>query len=807
MFPVCYLTHRYQSFKIMIKNYIVTAFRNIVRFKLHSLINIGGLALGVSIFTLIMIYVVSELSYDKYHANYADIYQVSLNNGLITSARLGHSMQESFPEIKYMVRIDLRYGGGQKAYLTNMESEEAVEFEDIIYADSGFFNMFSVEPIAGNLSTALKDPYSLVLTESYARKLFGSENAIDKIVGFVSADGRIRHDFTITAVIGDQPGNSSLKYTAIASFITLNDIKPGGVEADQDYYNWGYLTYVMLHDRVDIQDFENKARDEYVKFVCEIDEVDPASEEAAEITMNIVPLAKVPFYGNSKRQFISLIILLGVLILVIALINFINLSLAKSSLRSKEIGLRKVGGASRKNLINQFIGEAIVLVMIAVSASLILTEIIKPFFNTMVGKDLSIGYIEKPQILLIFLAGTIVIGVLAGFYPALVLSRFSPIKTLKNEVTTGKKGQTFRQLLSIIQITISLILIIGVVIISKQINFLKTKDLGFDNTNMIYFSSNADINEKYDVFKQRILESPAVYRVSRAGNEFGDPYHISVDEEFNGVKKSFQLMVADPDFVEIMGLEMVKGRNYEWDRASDVGGMIINETAAKEFGMDTIIGVGMSLFGGEQTIIGIYKDVHNESFRQKISPTALMNYPVMLNKIMIKINGQNRKAALAHVESVWNEIMPDLPFQYNFLEDKYDKLYETETKFGLVIKFSALFSIVIACLGLFGMVSYTSERRKKEIGIRKSNGASAADILILLNTGIVKWVGISTILAIPVAYYAIDKWLQDFAYRTPVNIGVYVFAVFIVLAISLLAVTFVVLKAARTNPAECLRSE
>ncbi len=791
----------------MIKNYIITAFRNIVRFKLHSVINIGGLALGVSIFTLIMIYVVSELSYDKYHANYTEIYQISVNDGLETTAHLGHSMQESFPEIKYMVRIDRGYGGGQKAYLTNMESDEAVEFENIIYADTGFFSMFSVEPLAGDLSTALKDPNSLVLTESYARKLFGSTDAVDKNVGFVSADGRIRRDFTITAVIADQPGSSSIKYTAIASFITLNDIKPGGIEADQDYYNWGYYTYVMLHELIDKQVFESKARDEFVEFICKTYDVDPASEEAADITMNIVPLGEVPFYGNSKRQFLSLIILLGVLILVIALINFINLSLAKSSLRSKEIGLRKVGGASRKNLIYQFIGEAIVLSLIAVIVSLILTETIKPFFNTMVGKDLSIGYIEKPQILLIFLAGTIVLGVLAGFYPAMVLSRFNPIKTLKNEVTTGKKGQKFRQLLSITQICISLVLIIGVVIISKQINFLKTKDLGFDNTNIIYFSSNGDIHEKYELFKQRILESPAIYSVSRAGNEFGDPYHITVDEEFNGVKKSFQLMEADPDFVETMGLEMVEGRNYQWDRANDVGGMIINEAAAKAFGMDTIIGFRMSVFGGTQEILGIYKDVHNESFHQKISPTALMNYTRMLDKIMIKINGQNRKAAIAHVERVWNEIIPDLPFQYNFLEDKYDNLYETETKFGLVIKFSALFSIVIACLGLFGMVSYTSERRKKEIGIRKSNGASAADILVLLNTGIVKWVGIATILAIPIAYYATDKWLQDFAYRTSVNIGVFVLAVLIVLAISLLAVTFVVLKAARTNPAECLRSD
>ena len=266
-------------------------------------------------------------------------------------------------------------------------------------------------------------------------------------------------------------------------------------------------------------------------------------------------------------------------------------------------------------------------------------------------------------------------------------------------------------------------------------------------------------------------------------------------------------MEADPEFVETMGLEIVEGRNYKWDRANDIGGMIINETAAKAFGMDSIIGFKMSLFGAQQTILGIYKDVHNESFRQEISPTVMMNYSYMLHKIMIKINGQNKKAAIAHVEKVWNEIIPDVPFQYNFLEDKYDKLYESETKFGMVIKFSALFSILIACLGLFGMVSYTSERRKKEIGIRKSTGASAADIMMLLQIGIVKWLGIATILACPLAYFALDKWLLDFAYRTPINIGVFVLAVFIVSAISLLAVSFVVLKAARTNPTECLGSE
>jgi putative ABC transport system permease protein len=523
--------------------------------------------------------------------------------------------------------------------------------------------------------------------------------------------------------------------------------------------------------------------------------------------MEMVPLGKAPFYGNNKLQFISLIILIGVLILVIALINFINLSLAKSTLRSREIGLRKVAGSSRLNIIVQFIGEAIVMVSIAVFLSIILTEIIKPLFNKLIGKDLSIGYLDEPNILLIFLAGTIVIGVLAGFYPAIVLSRFNPIKTLKNEMTSGKKGMLFKQSLSIIQITISLVLIIGVIIISKQLNFMKTKDLGFDNTNIIYFRSNDDINEKYELFKQRILESPAIYSVARAGNEFGQRYHITDEEEFNGAKISYQAMVADPDFVETMGLEIVEGRNYKWDRASDIGAMLINETAAKEFGVDSIIGYRMSMLGYPQHIVGIYKDVNNESFHKNIGPSALINYTIMLHSINIKLNRHNEKEAIDHVEKVWNEIIPDVPFQYNFLDDKYDQLYETEAKFGLVIKFSALFSILIACLGLFGMVSYTSERRKKEIGIRKSNGASAVDILMLLHTGIVKWLGVATILACPLAYYAIDKWLQNFAYRTPVNFGVFALAIFIVFSIALLTVTFVVLKVARTNPAECLRSD
>ncbi|MCK5134274.1 MAG: ABC transporter permease [Bacteroidales bacterium] len=791
----------------MIRNYIITALRNIVRFKLHSVINIGGLALGISIFTLIMIYVVSELSYDKYHENYDKIYQVSIFDELVTTAHLGYTMKEKFPEIRHLVRIDQQFGGGKNAYLKQLNSDKLVDFKDIIYAEPDFFNMFSVRPVAGDLSTALNNPYALVLTESSAMKLFGSTDVVSKSIDFISGEGRIRHIFTITAVIADVPDNSSIKYTAIASFSTLNDIKPGGLEVDQDHYNWGYLTFITLHDNIEVIDFVKKARAEFVNFICGKNDIDPESDEVNEITMEMVPLGKAPFYGNNKIQFISLIILLGILILVIALINFINLSLAKSTLRSREIGLRKVAGSSRINLISQFIGEAIVLASFAVFASIILTEIIKPLFNKLIEKELSIGYLEEPYILLIFFAGTIVIGVLAGFYPAIVLSRFNPIKTLKNEVASGKKGMLFKQSLSIIQITISLVLIIGVIIISKQINFMKTKDLGFDNTNIIYFQSNDDINEKYILFKQRILEHPAIYSVARAGSEFGQRYHITDEEEFNGVKISYQAMVADPDFVETMGLEIVEGRNYIWDRASDIGAMLINETAAKEFEVDSIIGYRMSMLGSQQHIVGIYKDVNNESFHKKISPCALVNYNVMLHSINIKLNGHNKKAAIDHVEKVWNETIPDVPFQYNFLDDKYDQLYEKEAKFGLVIKLSSLFSILIACLGLFGMVSYTSERRKKEIGIRKSTGASAADIMMLLQIGIVKWLGIATILACPVAYYATDKWLQNFAYRTPINIGVFVLAVFIVSAISLLAVSFVVLKAAKTNPAECLRSE
>ncbi|MFC2121771.1 ABC transporter permease [Bacteroidota bacterium] len=791
----------------MIKNYIKTAIRNIMRFKLHSFINIVGLAFGISIFTLIMIFVVSELTYDKYHKNYDEIYQVSVYDGLDTYAQLGYTMKEKFPEIKHLVRIDRHYGGGIKAYLNQLNSDKLVEFKDIIYTDPDFFNMFSVEPIVGDLTKALIDPYSLVLTESSAIKLFGSTDVVNKTAGFVSNDGRIRCNFTIKAVIADVPNNSSIKYSAIASFNTLNDIKPGGIEVDLDYYNWGYHTFITLHDKIEVNDFVKKARDEFVNYQCKINEIDPTSDKLNEITMEMVPLAKVPFYGNNKLQFIYLIILIGVIIIIVALINFINLSLAKSSMRSKEIGIRKVVGSSRKNLILQFISEAIVLVLIAVFVSIIITEIIKPFFNTLVGKELSIGYIDKPQILLIFIAGAIIIGILSGFYPAIILSGFNPIKTLKNEMTSGKKGNIFKQFLTIIQITISLILIIGVIIISKQISYMKTKDLGFDCTNIIYFGSNNDINKKYELFKDKLVQNSDIYNVARAGMEFGERYHITVDEEFNGVKKSFQAMVADPDFVETMGLEIVEGRNYKWNMASDKGAVLINETAAKEFGVDSIIGYPMSMFGYQMQIIGIYKDVHNESFHQKITPSALINIPIMLNKVNIKLNGDRKKEAIDHVEKVWEEIIPDVPFQYNFLEDKYDKLYATEVKFGLVIKFSALFSIFIACLGLFGIVSFTSERRKKEIGIRKANGASAINVLMLLNKGIVKWVGIATILACPIAYYATNNWLQNFAYHTPIHIGVFVLAVLIVLSITLLTVTFVVLKAAKTNPADCLRYE
>jgi putative ABC transport system permease protein len=796
-----------KTLKTMLRNYINIAIRNLVRFKLHSFINIGGLALGISIFTLIMIYVVSELNYDKYHENYDKIYQVSAYDELETTAHIGYKMKEKFPEIKYLVRIDKHYGGGSNAFLKTIDSDKLVQFKNIVYADPDFFNMFSIKVLSGDISTALVNPYTIVLTESSAIKLFESTDVINKTIDFISEEGSIRQNLTITAVIADAPSTSSIKYSGIASFITLNDIKPGGIEVDQDFRNWGYNTYVMLNNKVDVENFSKKARTEFVNFQCETYEIDPESDEANKIKMELVPLSEETFYGNNKLQFIHLIILIGFIIIIVAIINFINLSLAKSSLRSKEIGLRKVVGSSRKNIIRQFIGEAIVLVFIAVLVSIIITEIIKPLFNTIVEKDLSIGYIDKPQILLIFLAGAILIGILAGFYPAIILSRFNPVKTLKGEVTSGKKGNIFKQSLSIIQITISLVLIISVIIISKQLSFMKTKDIGFDNSNIIYFRSNDIIKDKYDLFKQGLLENPNIINVSRAGFEFGGPLHITLSEEIDGVRKNFQAMIADPDFVETMGLEIVKGRNYNWDRTSDWGAMIINEAAAKEFGSDSVIGLKMEQFGHHQEVIGIYKDVHNESFHQGITPCALMNYGMMLHRVIIKTNGHNRSETIKHIEKEWQKIVDDVPFKYDFLDDKYNELYKTEEKFGMVIKLSALFSILIACLGLFGLISFTSESRKKEIGIRKANGASAVNILMLLNKGIVKWVMIATLLASPIAYYATDKWLQSFAYHTPVSLWIYVLAIFIVISIALLSVSLVVLKAAKTNPADCLRYE
>lgn len=791
----------------MIKNYIKAAFRSIKRFKLHSAINIGGLALGISVFTLIIIYVISELTYDRYHENYDQIYRATVYNELETTAHLGHVLRAQFPEIRYLARIDTWYGGGDRAYLKQADSKELIEFEKIIYADPDFFEIFSVTPLSGNLNTALTDPYSMALTESTAIKLFGSIDVLNKSIGFISADGDIKKDFTITAVIADTPGNSSLQYSAIASFITLNDIQPGGIEANRDYYNWGYHTYLMLNENILVSEFVEKASAYYVKVNSEISGFDPSDDEADEYRLGLISLGEVPFFGNNKKQFLSLVLLIGIAIIILALINFINLSLARSSLRSKEIGYRKAAGASFKDLIVQFIGETTVLVFIAVFISMILTECIKPLFNDMVGKDLSIGYIDKPQILLIFLAGSIILGVLAGIYPAIVLSRYMPVKTIKNEMTTGRKGSFIKQSLSIVQISIALTLIIGMVLISKQIKYMKTLDLGFDNTNIIYFSSNDDIHEKYETFKQRILANPAIYGMSRAGNEFGDPYHITLDDEFKGVRKSFDAMVADPDFVETMGLEISQGRNYQWNRTNDVGGLIINETAAKEFGLDSIIGHRITTMFGSQEILGIYRDIHNESFHEDISPSALMNLPYMLHKVIIKIDPNNRKTAINQIEMIWNEFVPDIPFTYGFLEEKYHRLYDAETRFGKVIGYAALLSVLLACLGLFGLVSYNTETRVKEIGIRKANGATATDILILFDRAIVRWVGIACVLAIPLSYFAINKWLQNFAYRTPISIGMTALAIFIVLAISLFAVFIVVLKAAKTSPAECLRTE
>jgi putative ABC transport system permease protein len=780
------------------------ALRILFKNKVDAFINMGGLAVGIAVFFLISLYSRHELSYDKFNGNYKDIYQVNIGNEFYTTAPLANLMKENIPEIKSVTRIDYYAGGGQAPFIEvdkNDGSLKKMKVKNVVFADNTFFELFSFKVLYGNPTTALNNPYSIVLTRNTSQLLFGTDNSVGKSLHYIGDRSDVTEmDMTVTAVIENIPDNSSVTFNAVASFATLYSIKPTGQDMDSDWSNWMYSTFVLLDNN------NSKVVDEKLgKLWEEVELMYFAENEHQEI--GIVSLSEIPFYNNNKRQLIFLIQLVGIFILILALVNFINLTIARSSLRAREIAVRKVNGSSRLELIKQFLFESVLISILVAPVALLIVSLSKSYFTHITNTQISFDLIHQPLLIVYFVIGILVIGIIAGIYPAFYLSSFKITSLLKGEVTKGKKRISLQFSLFVFQFVISISLIICTVIISKQIDFVKGKSLGLNTANIIDFNQNQQIKQEYNVFKQRLLQNPNIVSVTRTNTGLGKGLPITATYDDDGIKKTYAVTTVDPDFIPTMDIDILEGRNFSWEIQSDkIGAIIVNETFVEEFGLKSVLNTELTIFNRKAKIIGVTKDFFYDSFRQTLKPSALW-YADWNSHIHIKINNQNTAQSIEYIEGIWNELSPQTPFEYEFLDNTYGQLYKSEENLQKIFTAFSVIAIIIACLGLFGLALNSTQQRVKEISIRKINGANISDILILLNKNIIKWIVISFVIACPIAWYAMSKWLNNFAYKTEISLWIFAIAGVLALGIALLTVSFLSWKAASRNPVEGLRYE
>ena len=782
----------------MFKNYITIAIRNILRQKGYSFINILGLAVGLASVVLILLWVKYEFSYDHSHKNVDRIYRMGQTqfyssgpmNTFSMPGPLSAAVKENFPEVEESFRF--KYSGMIIQY------EEKKFSEEIVYADKELFSVFTVDFIAGDPNAIFDDYYSVVISEKIAEKYFGSRNAIGKVLKF-STD----KSFKVSAVIKDIPENTSLKFDICIPFEHL--------EKDLDtkfQYGWNsFGTYVLLKEGISWDAAEAKLKNFY-----------PIASEKPESTVELWlwPLTKIHLYSYSGGGMIATIymfILIASVILIIACINFMNLATARSAKRSKEIGLRKVMGANRKHVVNQFIGESIFTSFLSLFVAILLVSLILPSFNLFTEKELIFDFAD-PIIVGGLIALTLFTGMIAGSYPALYLSSFRPIVVLKGFTSKGKSGAMFRKVLVVFQFSLSIILIIGTIIIFKQLSFIQDRDIGLQNDNVIFIRMKGEVNEKFEVLKPILLTNPKIEYVSRTSSL---PFMVNSNTgsiDWDGKAEEEDILISyssvDYDFEKTMGMNMAEGRYFSEEYGTDSSAVVINENAAKVLGLENPVGSWLSWGGGEDsrfTIIGVVKDYNFEHMSEEISPLAIFEAPEYCQFILIKLNKSDVKATIASIEEKWDEVFPNYPFAYTFMDDRYGEMYEREEKSGELFKYFAFLAIFISSLGLFGLTSFLAEQKTKEIGIRKVLGSSVSGIVMIMSKEFIMLIIIANIIAWPLSWYLGRQLLDGYAYRTEMSWWIFLGATLISFTIAFLTISYQSIKAARSKPVDALRYE
>ena len=808
----------------MFLNYLKIAIRNLQRNRFYSLINILGLSIGIVCTLLIMLYVRYELSYDKYHEKHERIYRLDSDFYIggkkdqfaVTALPLGPTLKQEYPEIEEFCRF------------LNMDDQTLLKYGDkefyetkLFLADSAIFKIFTHPFVYGNPKKALTEPNTIIMTESMAHKYFGDINPVGEIVN--SADGDA---YKVTGVIRDLPGNTHLTFDGLISMATV--VKQFGVERFNDnsagrFWNIQAYTYVLLNENTRMVDIIDKFPTFYDKYMREVgDKLNGSFNLMASNITDTHLTSKLQYeLPTGNMAYVYIFIAVALFILLIACINYMNMATARSASRAKEVGIRKTAGADRPALIRQFLSESIVLAFIALIISAIITPLVLPTFNFLSGRDFTLSVFLEPGVLLTVLGITILTGVIAGSYPAFYLSSFQAAGILRGELTRGQKSGIFRKLLVIVQFTISVFMIVGTFTVSRQLHYLRTKDLGFDKENVIVtqLRDTTFIKNNLETFMEEIKRYPGVLSAARSSSIPGGGFAktvMRVENEGQMEEQALNWFMIDYDYINMMQMEMAQGRQYDREMGTDLTeAFIINETAAERLNwadepLGKRIQFGIDLEGNAQRdgkVIGVVKDYNFGSLHNPVEPMIMIINERFLGQLSIRLAPENREETIDFIKSEWEKFGNNRPFNYIFLENKLDEFYADEQKLGVIFRYFSIITIFIACLGLLGLSAFVAERRTKEIGIRKVLGATEGNVVWHLAREFILLVIISNVIAQPLAVFALKKWLQNFAYQTSLSVWIFIISLLISMIIALITVSFQSIKAALTNPVKALRYE
>lgn len=801
----------------MYKSYFKTGLRNIIKEKIFFCINIVGLTAGLTCFAFIALWVNDELSFDKFNKNYDRIIRVirtsKTESGIVESAGTGAPMAlviNDFPEVEHVARLDMR---------GDIITHKGQQFhqDGILLADPSFFDIFSYTLSKGNTSTALSEPFSLVLTESASKKYFGPNDPIGETLTINLHDstgyGAL---YKITGIMPDPPKNAHFTFAMVASFKTIETVNPSVLKI-AGWDDASFYTYLLLKEGVNQKAFAEKIMHLHKKYVR-------PSASLSNKTYFFSPQPLCDIYLRSRLQNeiaatgdinqVYLFSAIGIFILLLAGINYINLAVAGSVKRAKEVGIKKVVGAAKSQLIAQYLCESVLTSLIALVISLSLCALLQPVFFDITGKD--IFPLSSPFLLLVMTGVSALLGVLAGLYPAVVLSGFIPVRILKGSYQQGKGGVFLRKSLVVAQFTTTIVFVTGIIVVNSQMSYIKQRDLGFNKDALIFLRihGNTDVINGYNAFKNELLQNPLIYAIARSN---AVPIGLGIDdsetEDQNGkpIHLNTATLRVDSEYLGVFGLKLVAGRNFPSGITTDtIQPVVLNEAAVDAVGWESVqdaIGKPFKINGKNGEVIGVIKNFHFSSLHDRIEPLAMHPVSPRFSRLTLNANVSNAGAATASIEQVWRKHFPSALLDYSFFDAQLGEQYRAEGRFAKIIMYASAMSLLIACLGLYGLILHASSQKVKEIGIRKVLGASVNGIALMLSKDFLKLVVISIFMAVPLAWYIMSTWLENFAYRIAIAGWMFVAAGFMVVIIALVTVSLEAIKAGLTNPVKSLRSE